>query len=89
MEQIIGLRFKLIIFRIRIDGKARLLNNNNSVVGSSSKLESTLNNKHSLIAYYLVRSNVEASVVHIGCIEGISNIAYALTKRLAVARRSK
>ena len=65
------------------------MNENKSVMDSSSKLESTLNKKHNSIAYHLVRWNVAAGVVRIGWIEGILNIAYALTKILAAARRSK
>ena len=48
-----------------------------------------MNKKHNSIAYHLVRWNVEAGVVRIGWIEGISNIADALTKRLVAARRSE
>ena len=71
MEHIIGLRFKLRMFRIPIDREARVLNNNKSVVDISLKLESTLNKKHSSIAYHLSRWNVEADVVRIEWIEGI------------------
>ena len=88
VEHIIGIRFKLMMFGIPIDGEARILNDNKSVVDSSSKLEHTLNKKHSSIAYHLVRWNVAAEVVRIGWIEGISNMADALTKRLTAARRS-
>ena len=65
------------------------MNDNKSVMDSSSKLESTLNKKHNSIAYHLSRWNVAAGVIRIGWIEGISNIADAFTKRLAAARRSK
>ena len=65
------------------------LNNNKSVMDSSSKLESTLNKKYNSIAYHVVIWNVAAGVVRIGWIKGISNIVDALTKRLAASRRSK
>ena len=55
MEHIIGLGFKLINFGIHIDGEARFLNYNKRVVDISSKLESTLNNKHSSITCHLLR----------------------------------
>ena len=64
------------------------MNDNKRVVDSSSKLESTLNKKHSSITYHLVRCNLAAGIVPIGWVEGISNIADALTMRLAAARRS-
>ena len=88
-EHIISLRFKLRMFGIPIDGESRILNDNKSVVDSSPKLELTLNKKHNSIAYHLLRWNVAAGVIRIGWIEGISNIADALTKRLSAVRRSK
>ena len=89
LEHTIALRFKLIMFGITIDGELRILNDNKSVVYSSSKLESTLNNKNNPVAYHLVRWNVAAGVIRIGWIKGISNKADAFTKRLSVSRRSK
>ena len=89
VEHIIGLKFKLRMFGIPIDRESRILNDNKSVVDSSSKLKSTLNKKHNLIEYHLSRWNVAAGFVRIRCIKGISNIAEAFTKILAAARRSK
>ena len=77
------------MFGVPIDGESRILNDNKSVADSSYKLDSTLNNKNSSIAYHLVRWNVSEGFVQIGWREGISNIADALTKRLAAARTSK
>ena len=66
-----------------------ILNDNKSVVYSSSKLESTLNKNHNSIAYHLVIWNVAEGVVRIGWIDVISNIAVEFTNRLSTARRSK
>ena len=46
-EHIIGLRFKLQIFVINIDGPAITLNYNESAVNNISKIKSTLSKKHS------------------------------------------
>ena len=81
--------FKERMFGIPIDGELKLLNDNKSVVDSSSKLESTLNKNHNSIAYNLVKWNVAAVVVQILWVEGILNLADAFTNRLAEARRSK
>ena len=89
LEHIIGPRFKLRIFGIPTDGETRVLNDNKGVVNGSLKLYSTLNKKHSSITYHIFIWNVAESVVQIGWIERISNIADALTKRLAASRRSK
>ena len=51
------------MFGITIDGELRILNDNKSVVDSSSKLDSTLNKKHNSIVYPLVRWNVEEIIV--------------------------
>ena len=77
------------MFGIPMYGEARIFNDNKSVVDSISKLESTLNKKHISIAYRLVRWNVAAGVVQIGCIKGISDISDSLTKILASSRRYK
>ena len=63
MEHIISLRFKLRMFGILIYGEAIILNDNKSVVDSSSNVESKLSKKHISIVYHLVRWNVEAGVV--------------------------
>ena len=55
MEHIVSLSFILRMFEIPIDGPADVLCDNLSVVNNSSKIESTLNKKHSSIAYHAVR----------------------------------
>ena len=65
MKYIIGLRIKLQIFGIDIDGPTIMLNDKKSAVNNSSKIEYTLNKKHSSIAYHLVLHNVAAGVVNI------------------------
>ena len=63
------------MFEISIDKEASILNHNKSVADSSSKLESTLKNEYIPIAYHLVIWNVAASLVRMGWIEVITNIA--------------
>ena len=64
-EHIIALRFKLQMFEVDIDGPAIVLNDNEIAGNNSPNIESTLNNKHSSIAYHLVFQNVAAEVVQI------------------------
>ena len=54
------------MFGIPIDGELMILNDNKSVLDSSSKLDSTLNKKNNSITYNLVIWNVAAGVVRIG-----------------------
>jgi hypothetical protein len=55
MESIVGLRTKLRMFGIPITEETKVLCDNMSAVNnSSSKVESTLNKKHSAVTYHAV-----------------------------------
>ena len=54
IESILGMRYKLRMFRVLIDGLADTLCDNQSVVNNILKIESALNKKHSLVAYHAV-----------------------------------
>ena len=60
---------------------------NEGVVKNTTKVESTLNKKHSEVAYHFARWNVTAGVCSLAWIESAYNIADAFTKRLAAATR--
>ena len=87
MERVVGIRFKLRMFGIPIDGAADILCDNQSVVNNTSKFESTLNKKHASIAYHAVRWSVAAGVIRVGKVYKDDNLAYAFTKRLSVSKR--
>ena len=89
VEHITALRFKLRMFGVHIDGPTNMLCDNESVVKNSSLLSSTLNKKHSSIAYHSVRWNVAAGVVRMAWIDGRFNLADAMTKRLSMERRQE
>ena len=89
MEHIVALRIKLMMFGVPIYGETKVLCDNLSAVNNSSKLESSLNKKHSSIAYHAVRWSVAAGIIKVGWIDTHSNIADAFTKRLTVAQREK
>ena len=88
LQSIEGLRFKLRMFGIPIDGPAYVFCDNNSVVNNSSKVESTLDKKHNSVAYHYIRNAVAASVISIAWIDGKENLADPLTKRLSESVRS-
>ena len=87
MERIIGIRFKLRMFGIPIDGTADVLCDNQSVVNNSSKFESTLDKKHASIAYHAVRWAVAAGIIRVGKVHKDDNLADAFTKRLSANKR--
>ena len=89
MEMIIGLRTKLRIFGVPIVGETKVYCDNMSTVNSSSKLESTLNKKHSAVAYHAVRWAVATGVIVVGWIETGLNIADPFTKRLSMTQRER
>ena len=87
IEDVEHLRFKLRMFGIPIhdDGEpTHILCDNNSVVTNNSNVESSLNKKHSSIAYHFSRWNVSSRVYKIAWIPTGKNIADAMTKRLSV-----
>jgi len=65
-----------------------ILCDNEAVVKNSSKVESTLNKKHSALAYHFARWNVAARVCAIAWISTDDNIADAMTKRLPETKRN-
>ena len=87
MERIVGIRFKLQMFGIPIDGAADVLCDNQSVVNNSSKFESTLDKKHASIAYHAVRWAVAAGIIRVGKVHKDDNLADAFTKRLSATKR--
>ena len=76
------------MFGIPIDGPTKILCDNESVVFNSSKLESTLNRKHSSIAYHATRWAVAAGAVLVGWIPSHLNLADAMSKCLTADKRS-
>ena len=87
VEAIDGLRYKLRMFGVPIDGAAKILCDNESVVNNSSKFESSLNKKHSSLAYHVTRWAVAAKTVLVGWIQSGQNLADAMTKRLSANKR--
>ena len=60
---------------------------NNSVVTNTSNVESSLNKKHSSIAYHFSKWNVAVGVCKVAWVPTGENIADAMTKRLSVMAR--
>ena len=90
IEDIEHLRFKLRMFGIPIDTQhpaTYIYCNNEGVVKNATQVNSTLNKKHSEVAYHFTRWNVTAEVVTLGWIATAYNIADAFTKRLAERTR--
>ena len=88
-EAITGLRVKLRMFGVPVLEETKILCDNLSTVRNSSRIESTLNKKHSAIAYHAVRWAVAAGIILVGWIETGCNIADPFTKRLTHMQRER
>jgi hypothetical protein len=82
VELIEGLRYKLRMMGIPLEGPANLFCDNGSVVANTTCPESSLRKKHNAIAYHRVREAVAQGAVRIAKEDGKTNLADILTKPL-------
>jgi hypothetical protein len=75
VELIEGLRYKLRMFGIPIDGPINAFVDNNSVMLNATIPISTLKKKHNSIAYHRVRKLIAAGVIRIAKVSGKKNLA--------------
>ena len=80
VEMIEGLRYKLRMMGVPIQGATSVFCDNASVVKNTSAPESTLKKKHNAICYHRVREAVAARSVRIAKEDGQTNISDFLTK---------
>ena len=83
VEMIEGLRYKLRMMGIEVDGPTNLFCDNESVVTNAGRPESTLKKKHNAIAYHRVREAQAAGTARIAHESGKTNLADVLTKILS------
>ena len=90
LEAVEHLRFKLRCFGIPIPKgePTYVFCDNESVVKNTTNVESTLNKKHSSVAYHHCRWSVAAGIITITHISTHDNIADCFTKRLPSQKRN-
>lgn len=81
-EMIEGLRYKLRMMGIDIDGPTNMFCDNESVVTNATKPESVLKKKHCAIAYHRVREAQAANTIRIAWEDTKTNLADIFTKVL-------
>ena len=86
-EKIIGLRYKLRMMGVPLDGPANVFCDNDSVAKSSTNPEATLNKKNVSIAYHKCRESFTAGVTNIYFQYSEDNLADVFTKVLPVVKR--
>jgi hypothetical protein len=79
-EIVQGLRYKLRMMGITLDGPAQMRVDNMSVVNNTTSPESVLWKKSNSIAYHFVRESVAAGWIKIGYENTKTNLADMLTK---------
>ena len=75
-----GIVYKLRMMGVPVEGPARILGDNMSVITNSSVPESMLKKKSNSIAYHFVREKCAMGVCHIAYEPTTSNLADMLTK---------
>jgi hypothetical protein len=86
VEMIEGLRYKLRMLGVPLEGPANVFCDNESVVKNSSRPESTLKKRHNAIAYHRCREAQAAGIIRIAFEPGKTNIADLFTKLLPAPR---
>ena len=80
VELVKGLRYKLRMMGVPIDGPTNIRCDNMSVVHNVTKPESTLKKKSNSIAYHFVRENVANGTIRVAWESTLTNLADCLTK---------
>jgi hypothetical protein len=81
-DMIEGLRYKLRMFGVPLEGPANVLSVNQAVILNSTVPSSTLRCKHNAICYHRVREAVAAGNIRIAKVDTKQNLADMFTKPL-------
>ena len=79
-ELIEGLRYKLKMFGVSIDGATSVYCDNQSVTKNATVPASTLSKKHNSICYHMVRESVASSWISVAWIKSQNNLADLFNK---------
>ena len=82
VEMVEGLRYKLRMMGVAVEGPTNVFCDNVSVIQNSSNPESTLKKKHNAIAYHRIREAITAGTIRLAEEDGQTNLADILTKLL-------
>ena len=87
-EKCQGLRYKLRMFGVPIDGPTHVFCDNQSVTNNASIPTSLLSKKHNAISYHKVRECVASGWLRVGWIQSKNNLADLFTKVLPAFTRN-
>jgi hypothetical protein len=77
-----GLRYKLRMFGVPLDGPVNVVTDNSAVVQNSTIPSSTIKKKHNSICYHRVREAIAAGTIRVAHIPSTENLADMFTKPL-------
>ena len=81
-EQIMDLRYTLRMMGVPIDGPTWMFGDNQSVITSSTILQSTLNKRHNALSYHRICEALAAGIIVFMHVEGRLNPSDIVTKYL-------
>ncbi len=81
-----GLRYKLRMMGIPLEGPANVLVDNETVMKNSTIPSSTLQKKHNEICYHCVREAVACGIIRVAHIPSDQNLADMFTKMLGATK---
>ncbi len=84
-DMIEGLRYKLRMFEVPIDGPANVLSDSQAVILSSTVPSSTLRHKHNVVCYHRVHEAVAAGIIRITKVDTKQNLADMFTKPACIS----
>lgn len=87
VEMVQGLRYKLRMFGVPIEGPTNMFCDNEAVYKNASTPESVLNKKHHSVAYHACREAVASGMVRIAKEDTLTNLSDVFTKTLSRAKR--
>jgi hypothetical protein len=87
VDMIEGLRYKLRMMGVPIDGATKVFCDNDAAVKATTRPESTLKKKHNAINYHRIREAQASGHIRIAWIPGGENLADVLTKVLVGQKR--
>ena len=89
LEKLIGLRYKLRMLGVPLDGPANVFGDNDTVIKSASNPEATLKKKNVSIAYHKCRECFASGIASMYYIRSEENLADLLTKVLPIIKRKE
>ena len=87
IDLIDALRYKLRMMGVELDEATKIFCDNESVVKSTTRPESTLKKKHNAINYHRAREAQAAGYIKVGWIDGTKNLADVFTKVIVGQQR--